>query len=247
MGTVKVYDGIIGKKLREAAAIAGTTQGEVLGCLVVLWQWAIDNANADGVVEHSGRKDVIKCVSAVSDDLYSEVADALFQTGFIEERDGCLVFDEWKSRQAWHYKEEAARKRDTERKRAERMKTKNSLPVVGAQKPQEPVKAPEVSPEQPAEPKKKKPSKKHYAEFVLMTQGEYEKLCGQYGEPLVQKGIEILNQYIGSTGKSYKSHYMTMIGWPIKEAIKQNSQLFAEFKKSQTKYDDNPFAEYMEG
>lgn len=243
MGTVKVYDGIVGKKLREAAAIAGTTQGEVLGCIVVLWQWAIDNANEDGVVEHSGRKDVIRCISAVSDDLFSEIADALFQTGFVEERDGCLVFDEWKIRQAWHYKEEAARKRDTERKRAERMKTKRPLPVIEAQKPQEPINEPDA----PSEPKKKKPSKKHYAEFVLMTKAEYEKLCDQYGAPLVQKGVEILNQYIGSTGKSYKSHYMTMIGWPIKEAIKQNPQLFAEFKKSQNSSDGNPYAEYMEG
>lgn len=246
MGTVKVYDGVVGRKLREAASIAGTTQGEVLGCLVVLWQWAMDNADESGVVKHSGRKDVIRCVSAVSDDLFSEVADALFQAGFVEERDGCLVFDEWGSQQAWHYKEEAARKRDTERKRTERMKAKN---VASPSEPPMSPKEPEAPPEPPAETKKKKPSKKHYAEFVLMTKDEYGKLCAQYGEPLVQNGIEILNQYIGSSGRSYKSHYMTMLGWPIKEAVKQNPRLFAEFKQSQAKpgEDDNPYAEYMEG
>ena len=197
MGTVKVYDGVVGRKLREAAIIAGTTQGEVLGCLVVLWQWAMDNADANGIVKHSGRKDVIRCVSAVSDDLFTEVADALFQAGFVEERDGCLIFDEWKGQQAWHYKEEAARKRDTERKRTERLKAKAASPEPI--KELEPLKEPpneEKPPEPPAEPKKKKASKKHYAEFVLLTKDEYAKLCAQYGEPLVKAAIDILNQYI---------------------------------------------------
>ena len=247
MGTVKVYDGVVGRKLREAAIIAGTTQGEVLGCLVVLWQWAMDNAEESGVVKHSGRKDVIRCVSAVSDDLFSEVADALFQAGFVEERDGCLVFDEWGSQQAWHYKEEAARRRDAERKRSERMKVKSAPPEQPKQP--DPPKEPESPPELPAETKKKKPSKKHYAEFVLMTKDEYGKLCARYGEPLVLKGIEILNQYIGKSGRRYKSHYYTMVGWPIEEAIKANPQLFSEFKASQADAggDDNPYAEYMEG
>ena len=99
MGTVKVYDGVVGRKLREAASIAGTTQGEVLGCLVVLWQWAMDNADESGVVKHSGRKDVIRCVSAVSDDLFSEVAESLDKAGYVVERAGGVVSGEWGSQQ----------------------------------------------------------------------------------------------------------------------------------------------------
>ena len=127
------------------------------------------------------------------------------------------------------------------------MKVKSAPPEQPKQ-PDSP-KEPESPPELPAETKKKKPSKKHYAEFVLMTKDEYGKLCARYGEPLVLKGIEILNQYIGKSGRRYKSHYYTMVGWPIEEAIKANPQLFSEFKASQADAggDDNPYAEYMEG
>lgn len=80
-----------------------------------------------------------------------------------------------------------------------------------------------------------------------MTKEEYEKICTQYGEPLTRCAIEILNQYIGSTGKKYKSHYMTMIGWPIKEACKRNPEMFRKFKEENASSDknENPYQEYM--
>lgn len=53
-------------------------------------------------------------------------------------------------------------------------------------------------------------NKVHYAEFVQLTEEEYSKLVDVYGEEMTKECIEILNTYKGSTGKKYKSDYMTM-------------------------------------
>jgi hypothetical protein len=61
-----------------------------------------------------------------------------------------------------------------------------------------------------------------YLEAVRLTKEEYQKLTEKFGEPLLTSAIEILNAYIMSHGKKYKSHYHTLIGWPIEEARKKN-------------------------
>jgi len=66
-----------------------------------------------------------------------------------------------------------------------------------------------------------KPEKKLYLESVKLTDDEHGKLVAKYGEPLTNKAIEILNNAIQSKGYKYKSHYHTIIGWPMKEAKEQ--------------------------
>jgi len=66
-----------------------------------------------------------------------------------------------------------------------------------------------------------KPEKKLFLESVKLTDGEYLKLIEKHGEPLTTKAIEILNNAIQSKGYKYKSHYHTLIGWPMKEAKEQ--------------------------
>ena len=56
---------------------------------------------------------------------------------------------------------------------------------------------------------------------MKLTDGEYLKLIEKHGEPLTTKAIEILNNAIQSKGYKYKSHYHTLIGWPMKEAKEQ--------------------------
>lgn len=55
--------------------------------------------------------------------------------------------------------------------------------------------------------------KKSYAEFVKMTEDEYNKLVEQYGESAVKRMIEILDDYKGSNGKKYKSDYRAIRKW----------------------------------
>lgn len=63
--------------------------------------------------------------------------------------------------------------------------------------------------------KENKENKNIYAEFVSMTQSEYEKLVSQYGEEKTQKMIGILDNYKGANGKKYKSDYRAILNWVV--------------------------------
>ena len=74
-------------------------------------------------------------------------------------------------------------------------------------------------PVSPKKPKKPKPKKIEYAEYVTMTEVEHSKLIEKYGEKQTGKMIEKLSTYKGSTGKAYKSDYLTMFSW-VADAVK---------------------------
>ncbi|MDT2813770.1 replisome organizer [Vagococcus carniphilus] len=63
----------------------------------------------------------------------------------------------------------------------------------------------------------KKSSKHKYGEFnnVLLTDEEIEKLKKEFSD--WEKRIDNLSIYIGSSGKKYKSHYLTILSWARKE------------------------------
>lgn len=63
---------------------------------------------------------------------------------------------------------------------------------------------------------KEESKKKEFAEYVLMTDEEHEKLLTEHGQELTDKFIETLNNYKGSTGKKYKSDYLAILNWVIK-------------------------------
>jgi hypothetical protein len=85
------------------------------------------------------------------------------------------------------------------------------------------------------EKNEKNVKKNIYAEFVKMTSDEYEKLLEQFGESGVKDRIERLNLYKGSTGKKYKSDYLTILNWERKNkgSGKPNGQ-----HKEPTQYDN---------
>ena len=56
---------------------------------------------------------------------------------------------------------------------------------------------------------------------VLMTKEEHDKLSEKFPNDL-EKRINNLSYYMASTGKSYKSHYMTIIAWARRD--KENTQ-----------------------
>ena len=55
--------------------------------------------------------------------------------------------------------------------------------------------------------------KKRHLEFVFLTDEEYKKLVNKFGQREADEKIESLNNYIGSKGKKYKSHYHTIMTW----------------------------------
>lgn len=80
--------------------------------------------------------------------------------------------------------------------------------------------------EKEKEIKKEKENIKKYkymnSEFVKLTPEEFKKLKAKYGEHITKLCIEKLDNYIGSTGKRYKSHYRTILNWVADEVMKAN-------------------------
>lgn len=58
--------------------------------------------------------------------------------------------------------------------------------------------------------------KSNYAEFVSLTNAEYEALVARLGsEQRVKRCIEILDNYKGASGRKYKSDYRAILNWVI--------------------------------
>lgn len=75
----------------------------------------------------------------------------------------------------------------------------------------------EASTPSPKAKKEKVPKSKYGAfENVLLTDDEYNKLKEQYSD--LDERIERLSEYIASSGKSYKSHYATILSWARKDS-----------------------------
>ena len=52
-----------------------------------------------------------------------------------------------------------------------------------------------------------------HLEFVYLTNEEHKKLLTRYGDKNTRKLIADLNRYLGQSGKKYKSHYYTLLGF----------------------------------
>jgi len=82
-------------------------------------------------------------------------------------------------------------------------------------------------------------TKLDFAEFVKISPEEYEKLVERFGEKEAKERLINLNLYIGSTGKKYKSHYLTILNWDRMEKQrnrtdqKQSGNVFFEILKEE--------------
>lgn len=65
-----------------------------------------------------------------------------------------------------------------------------------------------------------KKEKKLFLEFVYLTDDEHKKLLEKFGEEGIKDRIEKLNNYIGSKGAKYKSHYHTILNWANRDKEK---------------------------
>lgn len=98
----------------------------------------------------------------------------------------------------------------------------------------------------------KKVYKEKHFEFVFLTKGEYQKLKDKFGEDTEER-IERLNDYLGSTGKKYKSHYYTILNWsrrgqPNKQSPpKLQPQTYAQAKDAEQREMAQWLLKKMEG
>ncbi len=67
----------------------------------------------------------------------------------------------------------------------------------------------------------KKKEKGKYGDFVRLTKDEYAKLIDRLGKEKTSDYIDRLNNYIGSKGRRYKSHYHTVLAWVRRDEDKK--------------------------
>jgi predicted phage replisome organizer len=69
--------------------------------------------------------------------------------------------------------------------------------------------------------KLKKPPKIKHLDFVLLTTAQYDSLIKRYGNSTTKDYIERVNNYVGSKGEKYVSHYHAILTWIKKDKVKE--------------------------
>lgn len=72
----------------------------------------------------------------------------------------------------------------------------------------------------------------HFAEYVSMTNDEYEKLVATHGKVFADQCIEVLDNYKGASGKKYKSDYRAILNWVV-DRVKQRGTSFTRERNSE--------------
>ena len=135
MAWVKVYEAVIGPKLRTLANDIGCSQNEALGILVRLWVWGIRNVNAAGEIIGGSEADIEAVIQTGLDNRYSSktIVRAMKDSGWLDVEDGRISLHDWGEWQAQWYKDAERRGKDAERKRNERARKKAPVPIVSAE------------------------------------------------------------------------------------------------------------------
>lgn len=71
--------------------------------------------------------------------------------------------------------------------------------------------------------KNEKNIKNTYAEFVTMTNAEYEKLVSTYGEEFTKQCIAVLDNYKGQNNKKYACDYRAILNWVVDKVKNQGT------------------------
>lgn len=82
-----------------------------------------------------------------------------------------------------------------------------------------------------------KDKKIHFADYVTMTNAEYEKLVSTYSKEFADQCITVLDNYKGANGKRYKSDYRAILSWVI-EKVKQEQAKASKKQYEQRQYSD---------
>ena len=84
---------------------------------------------------------------------------------------------------------------------------------------------------------KKEEEKIHFAEFVTMTNAEYEKLVSTHSKEFADQCILVLDNYKGSSGKTYKNDYRAILNWvvdKVKQSYKAKPSINYDYKGDDT-------------
>lgn len=223
MSWVEIHDEILGPKLRGLRKKLNCSEAKAVGILAILWLWAGKNVDEDGMLANTDEADISNALRQyVGDDSPEEITDALIESGWIDKVDGTLMIHDWYEWQRDSIAIASRRKNDRTRQQKHRAQR------IEKPKPETDVSKEQAKPEpKPKAPKKQKEPKIKFAEYVTMTQAEYDKLVAEYGEPYTKKLVETLDNYKGSSGRKYASDYRAILTWVVERC----DQKYANLKK----------------
>ena len=159
--------------------------------------------------------------------------DVFLSLGMIEFDRGVIIISKWGEYQNLDGLEKI-KEQNRARKQRQRERKKE------AEESAEPVEE-----EVPDKPKKRKEDIKHkYGTFnnVLLTDDEYKKLQDKFTD--LGERIERLSLYISSSGKSYKSHYATILSWAKKDETEKPKNDYYKEKQKQSFYSESRGTDY---
>ena len=245
MAWISVHEQVVGGKLRTLAKELNCSQNEALGMLVTLWLWGINNADSEGKIIGATRADIAKVLYVGLNEEIDplKAVDALITTGWID-LDTDLYLHDWGEWQEQWYKLQKNRRLDAERKRkARQIEREAAKPTPKTPEPEqmEPPVEPEVKP-----PAKPKPDKKSYAEFVKMSEANYDRLVKLYGKAFADACIVELDNYKGARGKTYKDDYRAILCWVVDRVKEKKPGLLQQSVSEAAPAEDNPFREWGE-
>lgn len=251
MAWISVHDHVDGKKLRRMSKMLNCSKAESLGILNFLWFWGLNNADENGRIEDADRDDIAEALSGKTQLPLENVVDVLFSSGWLDNVEGCIYLHDWSDWQEQWYKFRRKKDYDAQRKRLER--SRKSGGSGHGPSPQEEPEAPppdgsdsptpstEERAQESAQPRKKpKRETVRMAEFVHLTDREYQKLCDDYGEKAAKLMIRELDLYKGSKGKAYKDDYRAILSWVV-DRVKEKYPGAIEQKSS---IEGNPFKQF---
>lgn len=259
MAWISVHDHVDGKKLRKLCKALNCDKAEGLGILNFLWFWGLNNANESGEIEDADREDIETALSGVTRLPIKEVIESLFYAGWLDDVAGRIFIHDWSDWQEQWYKFCKRRDYDAKRKRDDRARKRmGAEPEQTADQPQAPVppkSGQENDPQPPLDPgeagsadvpkkagKKKRDTVK-MAEFVHLTEREYQKLCTEFGKKAADLMIQELDLYKGSKGATYKDDYRAILSWVVDRVEKKFPGVIV--KKQST--EGNPFKQFEGG
>lgn len=96
------------------------------------------------------------------------------------------------------------------------------------------------------EPAKPKVDKKSFAEFVKMSEANYDRLVEMYGKAFTDACIVELDLYKGAKGKKYKDDYRAILSWVVDRVKEKKPGLLQQSMREAAADEDNPFREWGE-
>ena len=220
---------------------------EALGILNFLWFWGMKNADETGLVKDADLEVLSRYLYGCGEDCQldmGKVVQALVDTGWIDvAADGFYIHD-WDTWQEQWYKLQKNRRLDAERKRkARQMEREAAKPAPKTPEPEQMELPVEPEAKRPVKPK---PDKKSYAEFVKMSEANYDRLVKLYGKAFADACIVELDNYKGARGKTYKDDYRAILCWVVDRVKEKKPGLLQQSVSETAPAEDNPFREWGE-